>query len=129
MFIDFTSLNKACSKDCFHLPLIDRLDSFHLPLIDRSVDASADHRFMSFIDAFSRYNQISMVLEDQNKTTFVTDEGLFCFRVMPFGLKNVGATYQQLVNKIFKEQIGDCPRKCIVTVVLGSSHNPGSGLA
>ena len=58
------------------------------------------------MDAYSGYNQILMAEEDQEKTTFVTSQGLYCYRVMPFGLKNVGATYQRLVNQMFKKQIG-----------------------
>ena len=62
---------------------------------------------LSFMDAFSGYHQIQLHLEDQEKTSFVTSQGTYCYNVMPFGLKNAGATYQRLVNKMFKEQIGD----------------------
>ena len=58
------------------------------------------------MDAFSGYNQIKMAEEDQEKTAFITGQGLYCYKVMPFGLKNVGATYQRLVNKMFNKQIG-----------------------
>ena len=58
------------------------------------------------MDAFSGYNQIKMVKEDQEKTAFITSQGLYCYKVMPFGLKNAGATYQRLVNKMFRKQIG-----------------------
>ncbi|XP_058211645.1 uncharacterized protein LOC131323822 [Rhododendron vialii] len=68
--------------------------------------ASAGHELLSFMDAFSRYNQIQMHEEDKEKTSFITDRGLYCYKVIPFGLKNVGATYQRLVNKMFKQQIG-----------------------
>ena len=57
------------------------------------------------MDAFSRYNQIRMYEADQEKTSFVTSQGLFCYKVMPFGLKNEGATYQRLMNKMFARQI------------------------
>ena len=57
------------------------------------------------MDAFSGYNQIKMEEADQEKTSFVTSQGLFCYKVMPFGLKNVGATYQRLMNKMFAHQI------------------------
>ena len=93
--IDFTDINKACPKD-----------SFHLPRIDLIVDATAGHELLSFMDAFSGYNQISMDPEDQEKTSFVTAQGTYCYRVMPFGLKNAGATYQRLVNRMFQKQIG-----------------------
>ena len=93
--IDFTDVNKACPKD-----------SFPLPQIDLIVDSMADHELLSFMDAFSGYNQISMDPDDQEKTSFVTGQGTYCYRVMPFGIKNTGATYQRLVNRIFQKQIG-----------------------
>ena len=58
------------------------------------------------MDAFSGYNQIMMHPVDQDKTNFITGQGLYYYKVMPFGLKNAGATYQRLVNKIFKQLIG-----------------------
>ena len=61
---------------------------------------------LSFIDAFLGYNQIRMDDADQEKTSFVTSQGLFYYKVMPFGLKNTGATYQRLVNHMLHPQIG-----------------------
>ena len=90
MCVDFMDLNKACSKDSFPLPRIDQL-----------VDSLARHQLLTFMDAFSGYKQIRMTEEDQEKTVFITSQGLYCYKVMPFGLKNVGATYQRLVNKMF----------------------------
>ena len=58
------------------------------------------------MDAFSGYNQIKMDEEDQEKTAFITSQGLYCYKVMPFGQKNAEATYQRLVKKIFNKQIG-----------------------
>ena len=58
------------------------------------------------MDAFSSYNQISMDPDDQEKTSFITGQGTYCYQVMPFGLKNAGATYQRLVNWMFQKQIG-----------------------
>ncbi|CAL2277512.1 unnamed protein product [Prunus armeniaca] len=58
------------------------------------------------MDACSGYNQIFMHPADCDHTTFITDKGLYCYNVMPFGLKNARATYQRLVNKIFAELIG-----------------------
>ena len=58
------------------------------------------------MDAFSGYNQIRMHEADKEKTSFVTSQGLFCYKVMPFGLKNAGATYQRLMNKMSAQQIG-----------------------
>ena len=94
MCVDFTDLNKICPKDNFPLPRIDQL-----------VDSTAGHKLLSFKDTFSGYNQILMDEEGQEKTSFVTSQGLYCYKVMPFGLKNVGATYQRLVNRMFSHQI------------------------
>ena len=58
------------------------------------------------MDAFSIYNQIMMDLTNQDKITFIIEEGLYCYKVMPFSLKNADATYQLLVNKIFAKNIG-----------------------
>ena len=88
--IDFTDINKACPKD-----------SFPFPRIDLIMDATAGHELLSFMDAFSGYNQINMDPDDQEKTSFITVQGTYCYRVMPFGLKNAGATYQRLVNRMF----------------------------
>lgn len=95
MCVDFTDLNKACPKDSFPLPRIDLL-----------VDSTAGHELLSFMDAFSGYNQIYMEETNQEKTAFITDQGLYCYKRMPFGLKNAGATYQRLVNRMFQSQIG-----------------------
>ena len=94
MCIDFTNLNRACPKD-----------SYPLPRIDTMVDSTARHELLSFMDAFSGYNQIRMKEEDQEKTSFITNQGLFCYKVMPFRLKNAGATYQRLMNKMFAHQL------------------------
>ena len=93
--IDFTDLNKACPEESFPLPHIDRL-----------VESTAGNELLSFMDAFSGYNQIMMNPEDQEKTSFITDRGIYCYKVMPLGLKNAGATYQRLVNKMFNEYLG-----------------------
>ena len=81
-------------------------DSYPLPRIDTLVDSTARHKLLSFMDAFSGYNQIKMSEKDQERTSFVTNQGFFCYKVMPFGLKNVGTTYQRLMNKMFTHQIG-----------------------
>ena len=70
------------------------------------VDNTVGHELLSFMDAFSGYNQISMDPDDQEKTSFVTAQGTYCYRVIPFRLKNAGATYQRLVNRMFQKQIG-----------------------
>ena len=94
--VDFNYLNKACLKDSFSLPQIDQL-----------VDVTLGHALQSFIDAYSRYNRIPMHVPDQEHTSFITDSGLYYYKVMSLGLKNAGATYQYLVNMMFKEQIGN----------------------
>ena len=66
----------------------------------------AGHQLMSFMDAYFGYNQIQMYEPDQDKTSFTAEKGTYSYRVMPFGLKNVGATYQILFNRIFKLLIG-----------------------
>ncbi|RYR34843.1 hypothetical protein Ahy_A10g049885 [Arachis hypogaea] len=96
MCVDYTDLNKACPKDAFPLPNIDGL-----------VDAASGHRYLSFMDAYFGYNQIPMHRPDEEKTAFITPDGTYCYTVMPFGLKNAGATYQRLVNKIFRDLSGN----------------------
>ena len=91
----FIDLNKACPKDSYPLPRIDQL-----------VDSIASHKLLSFMNAFLGHNQIRMDKVDQDKTSFITSQGLFCYKVMPFNLKNAGATYQRLVNHMFRPQIG-----------------------
>ena len=76
MCVDFTDLNKACPKDSYPLLRVDIL-----------VDFIAQHQLLSFMDAFLGYNQIQMDEADQEKTSFVTSQGLFCYKVMPFSLK------------------------------------------
>ena len=82
MCVDFIDLNKACHKDSYPLPRIDNL-----------VDSTVRHELLSFMDAFLGYDQIRMEETDQEKTSFVTSQGLFCYKVMSLGLKNAGATY------------------------------------
>nr|KYP59375.1 Transposon Ty3-I Gag-Pol polyprotein [Cajanus cajan] len=95
MCVDYTDLNKACPKDSYPLPSIDRL-----------VDRASGHALLNFLDAYSGYNQIMMYPPDEVHTSFITDRANYCYRVMPFGLKNVGATYQRLMDKVFHQQIG-----------------------
>ena len=94
--VDFTDLNKACPKDSYLLPHIDRL-----------VESTAGNELLTFVDAFSGYNQIMMHPDDREKTAFITDRGTYCYKVMPFGFKNAGATYQQLVNRMFADKLGN----------------------
>ncbi|CAJ2674684.1 unnamed protein product [Trifolium pratense] len=96
MCCDYTDLNRACPKDSYPLPSIDRL-----------VDNSSGFKLLSFMDAYSGYNQIPMAVADRTKTAFMTESGNYYYNVMPFGLKNAGATYQRMMNKVFQTQIGD----------------------
>lgn len=90
--MDFTNLNKAYTEDNFPFPRIEII-----------IDAMAGHRVLSFMDAYSGYNQICMNQLNEKKTIFITDRGLHCYQVMPLGLKNAGATYQRLFNRMFKQ--------------------------
>ena len=94
MYVDYRDLNRASPKDDFPLPHVDIL-----------VDNTAQHKVFSLMDGFSRYNQIKMAPEDIEKTTFVLQWGTFCYNVMPFRLKNAGATYQRAMVALFHDMI------------------------
>ena len=87
MCVDFTDLNKACPKDSYPLPSIDAL-----------VDSASGCKLLSFLDAFLGYNQIKMHPMDKEKTAFMTKRSCYRYKVIPFRLKNAGATYQRLRN-------------------------------
>ena len=95
MCVDYTDLNKACPADPFALPCIDQI-----------IDATAGCERLSFLDAYSGYHQIKMAVKDQEKTTFITPFGAFCYVSMPFGLKSAQATYQRYVQNCLHTQIG-----------------------
>ncbi len=122
--IDFTDVNKACPKDPFPLPRIDQIvgkwrlcidftdvnkacpkDPFPLPRIDQIVDSTAGCDLLSFLDAYSGYHQIFMAEEDEEKTTFITPCGTYCFVRMPFSLKNAGSTFARVVHHAFEPQM------------------------
>ncbi|XP_065623457.1 uncharacterized protein LOC136064917 [Quercus suber] len=92
--VDFRNLNKACPKDEFPLPNIDLL-----------VDSAAGSSMFSFMDGYSGYNQIHMAAKDTEKTAFRTPIRNFYYTVMPFGLKNARATYQQTITAIFHDMM------------------------
>jgi len=94
MCVDYRDLNRASPKDDFPLPHIDTL-----------VDNTATSSLYSFMDGFFGYNQIKMAPEDMEKTTFITLWGTFCYKVMSFGLKNVGATYQRAMVTLFHDMM------------------------
>ncbi|GJV86079.1 reverse transcriptase domain-containing protein [Tanacetum coccineum] len=89
------NLNKACPKDLYPLPEFDW-----------KIKSLMGFKYKCFLDAYKGYHQIQMAKKDKEKTEFHTDEGVFCYTKMPFGLKNVGETYQRLFNTIFKGQMG-----------------------
>lgn len=95
MWVNFTDLNKSCPKDNYPLSVIYKL-----------VDSLTGHKILGFMNVFSSYNKILMDLADQEKTSFIMEKVTYCYKVIPFGLKNVEATYQRLVNKVLKEDIG-----------------------
>lgn len=95
MCIDFTDLNKCCPKDDFPLP---RIDSF--------VDKAAACKLFSSLDCFSGYHQIWMKPEDEEKTSFITPIGTYCFFRMPEGLKNAGPSFARMTKKIFGNKLG-----------------------
>jgi hypothetical protein len=93
--IDYTDLNKHCPKDPFPLPRIDQV-----------VDSTAGSILLCFLDFYSGYHQIALHPDDADKTAFIMPHGIYCYKVMTFGLKNAGATYQKAIQKCLKIQIG-----------------------
>ena len=91
-YVDYRDLNKACLKDNYPTPFIDQI-------IDNCVGSA----IFSFMDGFSGYKQIDILPIDQNKTTFICLWGTFAYRKLPFGLKNVGATFQQAMSYAFHD--------------------------
>ncbi|KAL0405082.1 UNVERIFIED_CONTAM: Retrovirus-related Pol polyprotein from transposon gypsy [Sesamum latifolium] len=96
MCTDFIDLNKACPRDSYPLSWIEML-----------VDSIAGCALISMMDAYKGYHQIFMAEEDRDKTSFVTKNFVYCYNVMHFGIKTTSAIYQRLVNKMFKDLIGD----------------------
>ena len=94
MCVDYRDLNKACPKDDFPLPHIDLL-----------IDRIAGYAVVSLTDGYAGYNQILVCPQDKGKTAFVIEWGTYCYRVMPFGLKNAGATYQRMATALFHDMM------------------------
>ncbi|XP_060180738.1 uncharacterized protein LOC132610466 [Lycium barbarum] len=92
--VDFRDLNNACPKD-----------EFPLPIPELMIDATTGYEAMSFMDGSSGYNQIRMAPKDEELTAFRTPKGIYCYKVMPFGLKNAGATYQRAMQNIFDDML------------------------
>lgn len=109
--MDLTDLNRACPKDSFPLPRIDQL-----------VDFASEHDRLSFLDFFQGYHQIPMLLNDQEKTTFITPRGAYCYKMMPFGLKNARMTYQRMVTHMFGHIIGKTVKVYIDDMLIKSQR-------
>jgi len=112
MCVDFTDLNLACPKDSYPLPNIDVL-----------VDRVSGCGLLSFVDAYSGYNQIRMHHSDEDKTVFMGIKANFCYKVMPFGLKNAGATYQRMMDKILQPMLGQNVESYVDDMVVTSVGN------
>jgi hypothetical protein len=92
MCVDYRDINKACPKDNFPTPFVDQI-----------VDNCAGSKIFSLMDGFFEYNQINIVPADQHKTSFICPWGTFAYRKLPFGLKNVGATFQCVMSYAFHD--------------------------
>nr|GEV15225.1 reverse transcriptase domain-containing protein [Tanacetum cinerariifolium] len=107
--VDFTDLNKAYLQDCY--PLSE---------IDWTVESLCGYPFKCFLDAHKGYHQIQLAEPDKEKTAFHTGQGVCCYTKMAFDLKNAGTTYQRLMNKAFKSQIGRNIEVCVYDLVVNS---------
>jgi hypothetical protein len=96
MCIDYIDLNKHCPKDPFPLPRIDQV-----------MDSTDGSVLLCFLDCYSGYHQIALHPDDDDKTTFITPNDIYYYKVMTSGLKNAGATYQKAIQKCLALQIGD----------------------
>jgi len=111
MCVDFTDLNKACPKDSYPLPNIDAL-----------VDSASGCRLLSFLDVFFGYYLIRMQPRDECKTAFMTEMSCYCYKVMPFGLKNAGETYQRLMDRVLVPMIGQNVQAYVDDMVVTSQQ-------
>ena len=112
--VDFRNLNKACPKDEFPLPNMDLL-----------IDSVAGSAMFSFMDGFSEYNQIRMAPKDVEKISFRTPMGNFYYTVMPFRLKNAGATYQRAMTAIFHDMMHQELEDYVDDIVVKSKRREG----
>ena len=109
MCVDYTGLNKACSKDPFPLPRIDQV-----------VDSTSGCETLCFLDAYTEYHQIIMKESNQLATSFITPFGSICYVTMLFGLKNMGATYQRCMLECFRDLIGQTVEAYVDDIVVKS---------
>jgi len=111
MCIDSIDLNKACPKDDFPLPRIDKV-----------VDDATNSQMMSLLNYFSRYHQIWMRKEDEEKTSFTTPFGTYCFVRMPEGLKNTGQTFSRMSAVVLAPQLRRNILAYVDDIVVVSTH-------
>jgi hypothetical protein len=111
--VDYTGLNKACSKVPYPLPRIDQI-----------VDSTAGCETLSFLDTYSGYHQIKMKESDQLTTSFITPFDMYCYITMPFGLRNADATYQRCMNHVFREHIGRTVKAYVDDIVVKTRKAP-----
>ena len=116
--VDFRDLNKASPKDNFPLPHIDVL-----------VNNIVGHALLSFMDGFSRYNQIKMALENMEKTSFITPWGTYCYKVMSFGLKNASVAYQRVATTLLHDLIHKEVEVYVDDMIVKSKDHEGHTLA
>jgi hypothetical protein len=107
MCVDFTDLNKCYPKDLYPLLRIDKL-----------VDIMAGCEVMSLLDCFSRYHQIWLNQDDEEKTSFITLGGTYCYQRMPKGLRNGGPIFSRMIDGIFNKQKGKILVAYVLTVVI-----------
>jgi hypothetical protein len=112
MCIDYTSLNKACPKYEYPLPRICQI-----------IDSMVSCELLLFLDAYSGYHQISIAVDDEEKTAFITLFGIFYYTKIVFRLKNGGATYQKCVHTVLEGQIGRNVEAYIDDIVLKSEKS------
>jgi hypothetical protein len=111
MCINYTNLNKHYPKDPFPLSHIDQV-----------VDSTTDSVLLCFLDYYSGYHQIALNPDDKDKTAFITPNSIYCYKVMTFGLKNTGATYQKVIQKCLKSQIKKIVEAYIDDVVVKTTE-------
>jgi hypothetical protein len=87
------------------------------------VDSTSSCELLSFLDAYSRYHQINLIIDDEEKILFITPFRIFCYTKMVFGLKNGGATYQKCIHIILESQIGRNVEAYIDDVVVKSKKH------
>jgi hypothetical protein len=112
MWIDFTDLNKCCLKDDFSLTRIDQIINF-----------AAICDIMALLDCFSGYHQIWLRKEDEEKTTFITLFGAYCYMRMPEVLRNVGPTFCRMTKAALKDQVGRNVLSYIDDIVVARRKN------